>query len=168
MEDVHVHIIIRQRTLWIHPQWQSSQTPLLHWLVIPVPGACIALEYNLVAAILKSLEAIPLRITHKHIKSHQDNEERTNILKLSWEAQLNITMTDLLHTNCTVYVTINSNSVTGQIFANLCLIQLTTPDYKNTFSRNTMGWWHVQHHLLGHRPHYHARVCILCSTTLCK
>jgi hypothetical protein len=42
------------------------------------------LEYNLVAAILKSLEAIPLRITHKHIKSHQDNEERTNILKLSW------------------------------------------------------------------------------------
>jgi hypothetical protein len=107
--------------------------------VIPVPGACIALEYNLVAAILKSLEAIPLRITHKHIKSHQDNEERTNILKLSWEAQLNITMTDLLHTNCTVYVTINSNSVTGQIFANLCLIQLTTPDYKNTFSRNTMG-----------------------------
>jgi hypothetical protein len=56
---------------------------------------CIALEYNLVADILKSLEAIPLRITHKHIKSHQDNEERTNILKLSWEAQLNITMTDL-------------------------------------------------------------------------
>jgi hypothetical protein len=40
-----------------------------------------------VTAILKSLEAIPLRITYKHIKSHQDNEERTNILKLSWEAQ---------------------------------------------------------------------------------
>jgi len=92
---------------------------------------------GVVAAILKSLEAIPLRITHNHIKSHQDNEERTNILKLPLEAQLNITMTDLLHINCTVYGTINSNtSVTGQIFANLCLIQLATPDYENTSSRN--------------------------------
>ena len=138
---VYVHIIIRQRTLWMHPYWQSPQASLLlHWLVLPVPGGCIALEYNLVAAILKSLEAIPLRITlRKHIKSHQDNEERTNILKLPWEAQLNITMTDLLHINCTIHGTINSNSVTCQMFANLCLIQLATPDYENTSNRNMPG-----------------------------
>ena len=78
----------------------------------------MALKYTLEAAILKSLEAIPLRITPKHIKSHQDNEE-TNLLKLLWEAQLNIVTTDLLHINCTLYVMINSKCVTCQICKSL-------------------------------------------------
>jgi hypothetical protein len=91
----------------------------IDWYYLP-PGGCMTLEYNLVAAILKSLEVTPLRITHKHIKSHLDNNEETNFLKLPWEAQLNIiAMTNLLHIDCTVYVTIISKSVTGQICKSL-------------------------------------------------
>jgi hypothetical protein len=69
----------------------------------------MALEYSLEVTILVSLEAIPLRITCKCIRSHQDNEE----------TQLNMVMTDLVHINCTVYATINNKSVTGQICKSL-------------------------------------------------
>jgi hypothetical protein len=30
------------------------------------------------------------------------------------------------------------------------------------------GMFNIKYHLLGHRPHYHARVCIFWSTTLCN
>jgi hypothetical protein len=112
----------------------GTSPPLIGATSCPRSICMIALEYNIVADILKSLEAIPLRITHKHIKSHQDNEERTNILK-HYHDRL------ATHINCTLCMSpsTGSNSVTGQIIANLCLIQLATPDYKNTFSRNMTG-----------------------------
>jgi predicted component of type VI protein secretion system len=49
----------------------------------------MASEYNLEAAILATLAKFPLRVKLHHVLSHQDKQQ-PNILKLKWEAQLNV------------------------------------------------------------------------------
>jgi hypothetical protein len=49
----------------------------------------MASEFDLEIAITKTLKALPLMIMLHHVKSHQDRNQ-PNLLKLAWEAQLNV------------------------------------------------------------------------------
>jgi hypothetical protein len=92
------------------------------------PKACVASEYDIEVAILKTLATLPL-VTHlHHVKGHQDLTQPNTFL-LPWEAQLNIVCDRLAgrqletcaleptvthNPYCNAYVTHNGNSITGQ------------------------------------------------------
>jgi hypothetical protein len=93
------------------------------------PGACLASEYDLEAAISSSTKDLDMRIQHRHVKGHQDDDD-IEIVDLPWPAQLNVVCDHLashhLHLSdlnllvahnphCNAYVRIRGESVTGQI-----------------------------------------------------
>jgi hypothetical protein len=53
------------------------------------PGACLASEYDLEAAITSSTKDLDIRIQHRHVKGHQDDDD-IEIVNLPWPAQLNV------------------------------------------------------------------------------
>jgi hypothetical protein len=93
------------------------------------PKACIASDFDLEVAIVKTLDALPLVIKLHHVRSHQDKKQPKTFL-LPWEAQLNIVCDRLagrqletcdlqpvvIHNPfCNAYVTAQKDSITGHI-----------------------------------------------------
>jgi hypothetical protein len=96
----------------------------------PSPGACLASEYDLEAAISSSIVDLDQRILQRHVKGHQDDDDDIETVDLPWPAQLNVVCdhlasnhlrTSTLNTivphnpHCNAYVRIRGESVTGQI-----------------------------------------------------
>jgi hypothetical protein len=87
------------------------------------------LEYDLEAAITSSTKDLDMRIQHRHVKGHQDDDD-IDIVDLPWPAQLNVVCDQLAshhlslselnpivphNPHCNAYVRIRGESVTGQI-----------------------------------------------------
>jgi hypothetical protein len=118
----------------IHNEYTDSKS-LLQRLAssttrfFPSPKACLASEFDLETAIQQTTAALPLKIELHHVRSHQDLQQ-PNILKLPWEAQLNIicdrlagrqlelcNLETVVFQNpfCNAYVSAGSESITGRI-----------------------------------------------------
>ena len=118
----------------IHHEYTDSQSLLdrLHsskTRFYDSPKACIASDFDLEAAITATISNLPLKLSQRHVNSHQDLEE-PDILRLPWQAQLNIVCDRLASRQlevcplvtsvtpnpyCNAYVSNGDISISGQI-----------------------------------------------------